>query len=170
MFAYTVCAGTRVRRMQILLFYLFYNLCQPLYTFTLVPEIHVCRCAIRVGESVIRVRRHGFCIGLFTVLMMLFVFVARLSKSLVTLTLGSSKINQHCWRFHGSGVIAAPQIIGLISFCTGMHHEYFFEVVNVLSCSPLFNSPQSIGELRNGHVANLQELLSHQTGSKNGVI
>ena len=62
--------------------------------------------------------------------------VARLSKSLATLTLGSSKINQHCWRFHGSGVIAAPQIIGLISFCTGMHHEYFFEVVNVLSCSP----------------------------------
>ena len=58
------------------------------------------------------------------------------SKSLTTLTLGSSKINQHCWRFHGSGVIAAPQIIGLISFCTGMHHEYFFEVVNVLSCSP----------------------------------
>ena len=57
---------------------------------------------------------------------------ARLSKSLATLTLGSSKINQHCWRFHGSGVIAAPQIIGLISFCTGMHHEYFFEVVNVL--------------------------------------
>ena len=57
-------------------------------------------------------------------------------KSLATLTLGSSKINQHCWRFHGSGVIAAPQIIGLISFCTGMHHEYFLEVVNVLSCSP----------------------------------
>ena len=52
--------------------------------------------------------------------------VARLSKSLATLTLGSSKINQHCWRFHGSGVIAAPQTIGLISFCTGMHHEYFF--------------------------------------------
>ena len=51
--------------------------------------------------------------------------VARLSKSLATLTLGSSKINQHCWRFHGSGVIAAPQIIGLISFCTGMHHGYF---------------------------------------------
>ena len=46
--------------------------------------------------------------------------------SLATLTLGSSKINQHYWRFHGSGVIAAPQIIGLISFCTGMHHEYFF--------------------------------------------
>ena len=65
-----------------------------------------------------------------------FFFVARLSKSLATLTLGSSKINQRCWRFHGSGVIAAPQIIGLISFCTGMHHEYFFEVVNVLSCSP----------------------------------
>ena len=62
--------------------------------------------------------------------------VTRLSKSLATLTLGSSKINQHRWRFHGSGVIEAPQIIGLISFCTGMHHEYFFEVVNVLSCSP----------------------------------
>ena len=36
--------------------------------------------------------------------------VARLSKSLATLTLGSSKINQHCWRFHGSGVIVAPQL------------------------------------------------------------
>ena len=33
------------------------------------------------------------------------------------------------------------------------------------------NSPQSIGELRNGHEANLQELsLLYQTGSKNGVI
>ena len=31
------------------------------------------------------------------------------------------------------------------------------------------NSPQSIGELRNGHVANLQVLL-YQTSSKNGVI
>ena len=59
-----------------------------------------------------------------------------LYKSLTTLRLGFSKINQHCWRFHGSGIIAAPQIRGLISFCTGMHHEYFFEVVNVLSCSP----------------------------------
>ena len=57
-------------------------------------------------------------------------------ESLATLTLGSSQINQHCWRFHGSGVIAAPQIIGLISFCTGMHHEYFFKVANVLSSSP----------------------------------
>ena len=46
------------------------------------------------------------------------IIVTRLSKSLATLTLGSSKINQHCWRFHCSGVIAAPQIIGLISFCT----------------------------------------------------
>ena len=54
------------------------------------------------------------------------VIVARLSKSLATPTLGSSKINQHCWRFHGSSVIAAPQTIGLISFCTGMHHAYFF--------------------------------------------
>ena len=67
------------------------------------------------------------------------------NKSLATLTLGSSKINQNCWRFHGSGVIAAPQIIGLISFCTGMHHEYFFEVVNVLSCSPfMFENKQLI--------------------------
>ena len=33
------------------------------------------------------------------------------------------------------------------------------------------NSPRSIGKLRNGHVANLQELsLLYQTGSKNGVI
>ena len=52
-------------------------------------------------------------------------FLSRARKSLATLTLGSSKINQHCWRFHGSGVIAAPQIIDLISFCIGMHHEYF---------------------------------------------
>ena len=76
--------------------------------------------------------------------------VARLSKSLATLTLGSSKINQHCWRFHGSGVIAAPQIKGLISFCTGLRHEYFFEVVNVLSCSPFMfenteNKPMDSG-------------------------
>ena len=34
--------------------------------------------------------------------------------------------NYHCWRFHGSGVIAVLQIIGLILFCTGMHHEYFW--------------------------------------------
>ena len=34
--------------------------------------------------------------------------------------------NYHCWRFHGSGVIAALQIIGLIFFCTDMHHEYYF--------------------------------------------
>ena len=33
--------------------------------------------------------------------------------------------NYHCWRFHGSGVIAALQIIGLIFFCTCMHHEHF---------------------------------------------
>ena len=62
-----------MRMMQILLFYLFYNPCQPLSMFTLVPEIHGWRCAIRVGESVIRVRRHGLCVGLFTVLMMPFV-------------------------------------------------------------------------------------------------
>ena len=34
--------------------------------------------------------------------------------------------NFHCWRFHGCGVIAALQIIGLIFFCTGMHREFFF--------------------------------------------
>ena len=33
--------------------------------------------------------------------------------------------NYHCWRFHGSGVFTAFKIIGLIYFCTGMHHEYF---------------------------------------------
>ena len=33
--------------------------------------------------------------------------------------------NYHCWRFHGSDVIVALQIIGLILFCTCMHHEYF---------------------------------------------
>ena len=85
------------------------------------------------------------------------VIVARLSKSLATLTLGSSKINQHCWRFHGSGVIAAPQIIGLISFCTGMHHEYFFEVANVLSCSPFMfennENKQLDWRIRHSHLA-----------------
>ena len=46
---------------------------------------------------------------------------------------------------HGSGVIAAPQIIGLIFFCTNMQHEYFFEVVNVLSCSPfIFENTENI--------------------------
>ena len=83
--------------------------------------------------------------------------VARLSKSLATLTLGSSKINQHCWRFHGSGVIAAPQIIGLISFCTGMHHEYFFYVANVLSCSPFMfentENKQPGWRIRHSHLA-----------------
>ena len=58
-----LCGHACVRRMQILLFYLFYNnLCQPLYMFTLVPEIHGWKCAIRV---VIRVLRHGLSVGLF---------------------------------------------------------------------------------------------------------
>ena len=78
-------------------------------------------------------------------------------ESLATLTLGSSKINQHCWRFHGSGVIAAPQIIGLISFCTGMHHEYFFEVVNVLLCYPFMfenaENKQLDWRIRHSHLA-----------------
>ena len=53
--------------------------------------------------------------------------------------------NYHCWRFHGSGVIAALQIIDLIFFGTGIHHEYFFEVVNVLSCSPFkFENTENI--------------------------
>ena len=83
--------------------------------------------------------------------------VARLTKSLATLTLGSSKINQHCWWFHGSGVIGAPQIIGLISFCTGTHHEYFFEVANVLSCSPFMfeniENKQRDWRIRHSHLA-----------------
>ena len=72
--------------------------------------------------------------------------LSRGSESLATLTLGSSKINQHYWRFHGSGVIAAPQIIGLISFCTGMHHEYFlrspmcFRVPHLCSKIPIINN------------------------------
>ena len=67
-------------------------------------------------------------------------------ESLATLMLGSSKMNQHCWRFHGSGVIAAPQIIGLTSFCTGMHHEYFlrspmcFPVPHLCSKIPKINN------------------------------
>ena len=85
------------------------------------------------------------------------IIVARLSKSLATLTLGSSKINQHCWRFHSSGVIAAHQIIGLISFCTGMHHKYFSEVVNVLSCSPFMfentENKQLDWRIRHSHLA-----------------
>ena len=53
--------------------------------------------------------------------------------------------NYHCCRFHGSGVIAALQIIDLIFFCTGMHHEYFFDVINVLSCSPfIFENTENI--------------------------
>ena len=59
------CVHVCVHRMQILLFYFFYNLCQPLYMLTLVPEIHGWRCAIPVVESVIRVLRHGLCVGLF---------------------------------------------------------------------------------------------------------
>ena len=84
-------------------------------------------------------------------------WLSRGLESLATLTLGSSKINQHCWRFHGSGIIAAPQIIGLISFCTGMHHEYFFEVVNVLSCSPFMfentENKQLNWRIRHSHLA-----------------
>ena len=45
--------------------------------------------------------------------------------------------NYHCWRFHGSGVIASLKIIGLIFLCTGMHHEYFLGVADMLSCSHL---------------------------------
>ena len=33
--------------------------------FTQVPEIHGWRCARRVAESLIRVLRHGLCVGLF---------------------------------------------------------------------------------------------------------
>ena len=69
----------------------------------------------------------------------------------------SNALLSPCWRFHGSGVIAAPQIIGLISFCTGMHHEYFFEVVNVLSCSPFMfentENKQLDWRIRHSHLA-----------------
>ena len=88
--------------------------------------------AIAIGDSVI-ILSH-------------ILIVARLSKSLSTLTLGSSKLNQHCWRFHGSGVIAAPQIIGLISFCIGTRHEYFlrssmcFRVSHLCSKIPKINN------------------------------
>ena len=34
--------------------------------------------------------------------------------------------NYHCWRFHGSGVMRAFEIVGLIFFRTRMHHEYFW--------------------------------------------
>ena len=60
-----LCGHVCVRRMQILLFYLFLEPMSTRYMFTLVPEIHGWRCAIRVGESVIRVLRHGLCVGLF---------------------------------------------------------------------------------------------------------
>ena len=33
--------------------------------------------------------------------------------------------NYHCWRFHGSGVMRASEILGLIFFCTRIHHEHF---------------------------------------------
>ena len=93
----------------------------------------------------------------FDVKMTLLLRRVPVGKSLATLTLGSSKINLHCWRFHGSGVIAAPQIIGLISFCTGMHHEYFFEVVNVLSWSPFMfentENKQLDWRIRHSHLA-----------------
>ena len=69
--------------------------------------------------------------------------LSRGRKSLATLTLRSSKINQHCWRFHGSGVIAAPQIIGLISFCTGMHHD------NFLRSSMCFRVPHLCSKINN---------------------
>ena len=53
--------------------------------------------------------------------------------------------NYHCWRFHGSGVITALSILGLIFFCTGMRHEYFFYVFNVRSCSPfIFENAENI--------------------------
>ena len=48
-------------------------------------------------------------------------------------------------------------------------HCFTVSVVMSAEIPTLENSPQSIAELRNGHVANLQEQL-YQTGSKNGVI
>ena len=52
-----LCGQACVHRMQILQFHLSYNLCQPLYMFTLAPEIHGWRCAIPANGSVIGVSK-----------------------------------------------------------------------------------------------------------------
>ena len=50
--------------------------------------------------------------------------------------------NYHCWRFHGSGVMRPFEMVGLILFCTRMHHESFlrssmcFRVPNFCSKIP----------------------------------
>ena len=52
--------------------------------------------------------------------------------------------NYHCWRFHGSGVIAALQIMFIFLYwCTPW---VFFEVVNVLPCSSFI---QKIPKIKN---------------------
>ena len=59
-------------------------------------------------------------------------------------TFGSLE-NYHCWRFHGYGVMRAFEIVGLIFFSTRMHHEYFFQVINVLPCYPImFENTENI--------------------------
>ena len=50
------------------------------------------------------------------------------------------------------------EILGLIFFCGRMHHEFVFEVVNVISCSPfMFENTENIpligGQCFRGHFA-----------------
>ena len=76
---------------------------------------------------------------LYWVINMLCSINARIPSTFVILE------NYQCWRFHGSGAIVALQIIGLIFFCIGMHHDDFFEVVSVHSCSPImFENTENI--------------------------
>ena len=46
--------------------------------------------------------------------------------------------NYHCWQFHGSGVMRPFEIVGLIFFCTRMHHVYFFLDRQCASLIPIY--------------------------------
>ena len=61
-----------------------------------------------------------------------------------------------------TGLENSPQLFGVYTVSQSR------SVVTSVENPAPDNSHQSIGELRNGHLANLQEL--YQTGSKNGVI
>ena len=72
-----------------------------------------------------------------------FVVVSLLMR-LTTLHLVFSKITT-VDDFTALALLRPFNFLGLISFCTGMHHEYCFEVVNVLSCSPFrFENTENI--------------------------
>ena len=74
--------------------------------------------------------------------MLLFIVVSLLMR-LTTLHLVSSEITT-VDDFTALALLRSFKL-GLIFFCTGMHHEYFFEVVNVLSCSPfMFENTENI--------------------------